>query len=290
MSEIEDQIAEVRERMNSMEGEISKLRQRLEELEEVHEIEQSYKLQESVLVVDDSRLVRTLITDILAGADYKVLEAENGVQALEVLESEECNLVIADIFMPDMDGAQLLRNIRLMREDIDLPVLVCSSSRTKEDFLKVAQYGVQGILQKPINKKELLEKVKTILQEAKNEGEASEESIDSEVFNLELALGRVEGDRKLLVKLLKTFLEDWPRLLANIRKSVIDGDAMGLRDAAHALKGVSASIGGESTATAAFRLEELGRDQNLETSRDDYSALESEIHRLKEALDQYLIP
>lgn len=80
------------------------------------------------------------------------------------------------------------------------------------------------------------------------------------------------------------FLEDCPRLLAEIRTAVTGGDARSLEYAAHTLKGSVANFGAEAAGEAAFLLETLGRAGDLKPATEAYSALEQEIQRFTQAL------
>lgn len=87
-----------------------------------------------------------------------------------------------------------------------------------------------------------------------------------------------------LQELAGLFLEDCPRLLAEIRTAVTGGDARTLEYAAHTLKGSVANFGAEAAREAAFRLEALGRAGDLKPAPEAYSALEQEIQRFTQAL------
>jgi two-component system chemotaxis response regulator CheY len=123
-------------------------------------------VQGSVLVVEDVTTVRRGITLCLRDAGYWVSEAEDGVEALELLRKEPVDLVVADIKMSRMDGLKLLEEIRRHPETAGLRVLMCTSVRLRGEVLHAAQLGVQGFLLKPIRPKAVLDKVNEILNSA----------------------------------------------------------------------------------------------------------------------------
>ena len=105
--------------------------------------------------------------------------------------------------MPDVDGAALLKGIRITQSKVDLPVIVCSGSRDRSDYVRVSQHGVQGILQKPIKRAELL----VCLQGALSGSEYDASSENLPVFDHQAALHREGGDKNLLLELVVGLLQ-----------------------------------------------------------------------------------
>jgi CheY-like chemotaxis protein len=105
-----------------------------------------------VLVVDDDPQIRRLIRLILESRfTFTVLEAEDGVKALNRIESDMPFLVILDIMMPEMDGIQVLKEIRKRDEWKDLPVIVCSAVSERSKVLELYNSGIADYIIKPIN-------------------------------------------------------------------------------------------------------------------------------------------
>jgi HPt (histidine-containing phosphotransfer) domain-containing protein len=97
-------------------------------------------------------------------------------------------------------------------------------------------------------------------------------------------MDRVGGDVEFLQEIAGLFMDDYPRLLDEIRGAVARGDARTLEHAAHTLKGSVANFGAEAAREAAFRLESLGRAGDLKPAPQAYSDLEDEIQRFTSAL------
>jgi two-component system chemotaxis sensor kinase CheA len=102
----------------------------------------------SVLVVDDSLMVRELQRSILERAGYGVRTANNGLQALSLLGDEASDLVVTDIEMPEMDGLELLRSIRAHARMSNIPVLIVTSRTSEEDHQKGLNAGADGYIVK----------------------------------------------------------------------------------------------------------------------------------------------
>jgi HPt (histidine-containing phosphotransfer) domain-containing protein len=93
----------------------------------------------------------------------------------------------------------------------------------------------------------------------------------------QMALSRVGGDKELLQEIASLFLEDCPRALAEIREAVACGDAARLENAAHALKGSVANFGARDAVAAAFRLEQMGRANEMSEAEAMLCTLESAL-------------
>jgi two-component system cell cycle response regulator len=119
-----------------------------------------------VLVVDDSRTQRAVLTRALKGHHgiSTVLEAENGVEALKVLASDNVDLVLSDIIMPKMDGYGLLRSIDSHKGWDHIPFILLTSKSDLDDRVKGLREGAWDYLVKPVNPVELLTRIQVMLR------------------------------------------------------------------------------------------------------------------------------
>lgn len=117
----------------------------------------------SVLVVDDSAVVRTKLRRLLESAGYSVELAGNGAEAQRVLESRRFDVLITDLEMPEVDGFQLIASVLGDIETENLPIIAITGH---EDLNARVQDcgGVFGIFQKPWNDRELLRRVAALTQ------------------------------------------------------------------------------------------------------------------------------
>jgi two-component system, sensor histidine kinase and response regulator len=104
------------------------------------------------------------------------------------------------------------------------------------------------------------------------------------VFDRDLTLARVEGDRRLLQEIVELFCEEAPRLLAEIQSSILHCDAKALAHVAHTLKGAVGHFGAQAAFEAALRLEVMGRGGDLTQAEAVYAELANEVTRLEGAL------
>jgi two-component system chemotaxis response regulator CheY len=106
----------------------------------------------NILIVDDSPAMRRVVRRVveIAGVDVgKYLEAGNGIEALALLRSDWVDLVMTDINMPDMDGEQLLVEVRNDPILATIPVLVVSTDRSETRAKKMMSLGADGYVSKP---------------------------------------------------------------------------------------------------------------------------------------------
>lgn len=117
------------------------------------------------LIVDDFSTMRRIVRNLLKEAGFaQADEAEDGVVALQKLRGGAFDFVVTDINMPNMNGFELLTQIRADAQLKALPVLMITAEARKEDIVMAAQGGASGYIVKPFTKATLEEKVSKILQ------------------------------------------------------------------------------------------------------------------------------
>lgn len=118
-----------------------------------------------IMVVDDDRNTRRLLQAVLEADGYKVLTAENGEDALALMDSEYVDLVVLDIMMPKMDGYEFTRTLR--ETNNNLPVLMVSAKELPSDKKHGFLVGTDDYMTKPIDEEEMLWRIKALLRRAK---------------------------------------------------------------------------------------------------------------------------
>jgi len=117
-----------------------------------------------ILIIEDDVDLRRMLTRLLEREDFTVLEANNGIEANEILDYTEPNLVITDIIMPDQDGIGTINYIRKKLPDTKIIAISGGGRMIREDYLKIARMlGAQFTFKKPFNNRELVEKVRELL-------------------------------------------------------------------------------------------------------------------------------
>ncbi len=172
----------------------------------------------SILVVEDTRVVREVIGAALRQAGYVVLMATQGQEALELMEQNDVNMLISDVRMPVMGGEELVATIRGMQAYRDLPVLLLTAD---EAAAAVSRDDV-SIIEKPIDLKALLAYVSRTLT---NRGATA-----------------TPDCQQTTAELLPLYEDEGRGHLAAIGQALEAGDVLAVKEAAHALKGISITI------------------------------------------------
>jgi two-component system, chemotaxis family, chemotaxis protein CheY len=116
-------------------------------------------MEKKILVVDDSAFMRKVLTDILRVAGFEnVIEAENGKQALEKVESEKPDLVLLDIIMPEIDGIEVLKQLQGRTKS-----MIISAIGQDEIMKEAKQYGALGFIVKPFDNEKVIEEISKVI-------------------------------------------------------------------------------------------------------------------------------
>ncbi len=123
------------------------------------------KVPKTILFVEDSPTMRRIIANSLRQVGFdEIIEAENGVDALEKLEGKEVDLVVTDWNMPEMNGAELVKTLREMPSYAEVPIIMITTRGMKDDVMTAMKLGVNGYIVKPFTPEILQEKLKSILR------------------------------------------------------------------------------------------------------------------------------
>lgn len=118
-----------------------------------------------LLIVDDDQHIRELMSLFLRNEGFDLIEAENGLEALTIMETETIALVILDVMMPEMNGWQLVKKIRSFDEIIPLLMVTAKGEATHK--IKGFRLGTDDYLTKPFDPLELVMRVKALLKRAR---------------------------------------------------------------------------------------------------------------------------
>ena len=117
-----------------------------------------------ILVIDDEPSYCRILTQILEASDYKVRTTLSGEEGVRLYREEPADLVIVDIFMPKMDGLEVIHNLKEEFPDVKLIAVSGGGSLEMTDCLQVAkELGAQRVFQKPVRSKLLLQTIEELL-------------------------------------------------------------------------------------------------------------------------------
>jgi two-component system chemotaxis response regulator CheY len=127
------------------------------------EAKMSQAAAQTILAVDDSASMRQMVRFTLEGAGYKVVQASDGMEALEFARTGPVDLVLTDVNMPRMDGLTLVRELRALHSYKFTPMLVLTTESGQETKQRGKQAGATGWIVKPFNPEQLLATIARVL-------------------------------------------------------------------------------------------------------------------------------
>jgi len=126
----------------------------------------------TILVVDDDKKIVELVSLYLKRDGYRVLAAYGGSEALEIARRSHPDLIVLDLLLPELDGADVCR---LLRAESRVPIIMLTARSTDEDKLRGLGLGADDYLTKPFNPRELVARVRAVLRRATPEEEPAQD-------------------------------------------------------------------------------------------------------------------
>lgn len=116
-----------------------------------------------VLVVDDSKTIRFALKKMLSQGGYRVLEAENGQEAIELAQQHRPVLIIMDIVMPGLNGFQATRRMRKIERTRDIPIVIMSGNKEATEQFWVNRIGANDFMGKPFSRFDLYKRLERVV-------------------------------------------------------------------------------------------------------------------------------
>lgn len=151
----------------------------------------------TILVVDDEKNIRDLLVFNLQNEGYNTLEAEDGLQAVDIALKENPDLILLDVMLPKLDGKSVCKKLRYSLNMSNIPILMISAKDTETDKIVGLEIGADDYITKPFQIREVIARVKANLRKselnANNETQVKDDKSDIiKVGDLTLDLKRVE--------------------------------------------------------------------------------------------------
>jgi CheY-like chemotaxis protein len=242
-----------------------------------------------ILVAEDNRVGRKLLTTLLRKRGHKVTTVETGRAAVDVLDSapRPFDVVLMDVQMPEMGGFEATRMIRARETSSGrhVPIIALTAHALQGDRERCLEAGMDGYLSKPIDVDQLLDTVEKLPGAVASPGarEAGGSAAADVVFDETKALVHTAGDRTLLGQVIAMLRSDLPSYMKKIAVAIERDDANGLRMAAHGLKGSLATVGSNSGEGLASKLERIGKAGELDEAAEFFVQLQDLVGRLERA-------
>ena len=272
-----------------------------------------------ILVAEDTPFNQKFILRLLENWNHQTTLVKNVQQALEAFKREPFDIVLMDVQMPEMDGLETTREIRewesvsanadtdvwetevkgqkteirgqktedgtqasnLQPPTSNTPIIAMTAHVVKGDRESCFEAGMDEYVSKPIDSDKLFEAIEKLTHAP---GTKKSAAADPVTMDNKLLLKAFDGDWNFLKEVVEVFLDDYPRLLDNLRRSFNEGDCDTFMRSAHSLKGMLKNFRAENAAEVAFDLEKKGKDADLNGVQTDIESLAAQIAEVDSTL------
>ena len=240
----------------------------------------------NVLLVEDNEINQEVAREWLQSAGLKVETANNGLEALGMLDKNAFDVVLMDIQMPKMDGLEATRRIREKPGLAKLPIIAMTAHALKGDRERCLEAGMNDYLSKPIDPDQLYSTLARWLGALPARQKADAESgnvfkgLDLPGISVETGLMRFNQKNALFARMLLSFESDFgpaPRKLADLLQKA---DWDGARTLAHSIKGVAGNLGAMELSSLAAEVEKALIAQSLDPQDPAWLAFLAELNKV----------
>jgi PAS domain S-box-containing protein len=246
-----------------------------------------------ILLAEDHPVNREVMLAVLGKLGYKADPVPDGREAVKALQAEPYDLVLMDCQMPEMDGYEATRLIRIPATGTlnpRIPIVAVTAGAMADDRQKCIEAGMDDYLSKPVEPAKLARMLDKWLGRAQQEQtvDAAGPPVDPEsgpaVFDHVALLGRLMGNQSLAEKVVNLFLEAAPSQVANLRRQLAARDATVARRDAHALKGAAATVSAPVLQGLALQAEQAAGAGEWTRIEQILPRMEEQLQRLKTAI------
>ena len=243
----------------------------------------------TVLLAEDNEINREVAAEVLAALGYQCCWVRNGREALEAWSQNPVDMILMDCQMPDMDGYDAARAIRIEEEHRPgrrrVPIVALTAHATKGDRERCLAAGMDDYLSKPLDPDALAAKLASWIPQLAPPA-PSQAAVPVGVLNYPDLLQRCMGRAELAKQLAGKLVEQAGADAREISQAIHQQNAGALIASAHRLKGASANVSAENLRLLALELESLGRNNSLPAAAALLPKLQSELAWLKTAFEQ----
>ena len=227
----------------------------------IFEIDSKILVDKKVLLVDDNQMNRLVAATILANYGAIITTAQNGKEAVEILEKIPFNIVLMDIQMPVMDGVEATAIIR-SKISKELPIIALTANAIKGDNDKYLAAGMNGYLSKPFIEKDLLNMVAFWLNKIEGENFAFSNTTSADkLYDLTTLQSIGRGNKEFIEKMISLFMSETPAKLIAMEESYRLHDFKAMGKIAHQIKPVIDNLGILSLKEPIRIIEKLGQQE-----------------------------
>ena len=261
-----------------------------------------------LLLTEDNPVNQMFAVAILEKNNHTVRIANNGQEALDLLDKEHFDAVLMDIQMPVMDGLEATRQIREREKSSGkhIAIVAMTAHAMQKDKDECFAVGMDYYVSKPIRTEHLFEILdgiplveRPVLEQQASQGQITptltfgkpdrdaRPPADKSIFDRTEALEQCLESEEMLTQLARVFLANADAMLAAIADAVRAGDAKAVHHSAHTFKGAVGNLAAKRSHEAALRLEQMGRLNDLSSAAEAFEQLKEAFNELKACLHEF---
>jgi len=246
----------------------------------------------TILLAEDNAINQRLAVTLLEKAGHVVKVAQNGCEALELLQQAHFDLVLMDMQMPEMDGIEATQRIRASEQQSGghLPIIAMTANAMEGDRELCLQAGMDAYVPKPIQSRVLFATIETMFKPAAGDSSRSIENQAAQDENFDYAAAVANTDHDVMEIIGAMVLAEVPQYMANIENTLLRWEQVELQRAAHTLKGLLGNFGAKPAVRWAQLIEDSAGQGRLHDTPAYYRGLQEEIGKFLRALAAVLPP
>jgi two-component system, sensor histidine kinase and response regulator len=254
-----------------------------------------------VLLVEDIYVNQLVVKEMLRPSGVNLEMANNGKEALHILENASFDLVLMDIQMPEMDGIEATRRIRKDNRLKEIPIIAMTAHAMKSDRDICLQAGMDDYITKPVDKHQLytilkkwlpdkLRGTQTLISIQPVIEKPEEFCFPERLVGIEVgkALQRLMGNQNLFVEVLQSFNQNFASAISEIRDAWAHEDFKQMQYLVHTLKGTAGNIAANDLQAAALNLERAVKDVDRNAMGNHLTELESSLSEVLKSIQKFL--
>jgi CheY-like chemotaxis protein len=242
-----------------------------------------------ILVAEDTPFNQTFILRLLEKNGFHTILVENGRQAVERFNTDNVDVILMDVQMPEMDGFEATREIRRIetQKGGHMPIIAMTAYATEGDRERCLSAGMDDYVSKPISAGKLFKTIEALIPPEKTDQSTDEKK--GCALNQDALITSFKDDHSLFKELVEIFVNDYPQMLTSLRESLKAIDDETFTRTAHSLKGMLRNFQAEDAADVAFDLEKKGKQGELDGTDQVIDNLADKLEEVAQNLQELVI-
>jgi CheY-like chemotaxis protein/HPt (histidine-containing phosphotransfer) domain-containing protein len=244
-----------------------------------------------ILIAEDVFLNMVLIKAMLSNLGFKneIIEAKNGIEAIEKFEKMSPDLILMDVHMPELDGISATKKIREIEllTGKNVPIIALTAGALKEEKENCFANGMNDFLTKPLVPEKIMEMLKKYLVKKEHSHELTQQ--DESENEIHISYNELENlftNKSIIKEVMAIALKDLPTQILNLEQAYKEKDSIKVNSAAHIIKGSSSSMRFGLMAKIAEQIESESNDNFIDNFELKLSELKGEWEIVKKIIHQ----